>query len=119
MPSYSSLGYLFSESFTNPVVFGSPFDFVQQSGARRRDLPGFHDRAFYTQSRLERDIPWDLRVYFGYGLEFARPFNLPVETLIRLEGTQPEKTLPGFLCPPGPAPGHHGQPRRPPSGAGS
>ena len=88
---YSSLGYLFSESFSNPVVFGSSFDFVQQSGARRRDLPGFNDRAFFTQSRLERDIPWDLRVYFGHGLEFARPFNLPVETLIRLQGTQPEK----------------------------
>lgn len=88
---YSSLGYLFSEYFINPVVFGSSFDFVQQSGARRRDLPGFHDRAFFTQSRLERDLPWDLRVYFGHGLEFARPFNLPVETLILLQGTQPEK----------------------------
>ena len=88
---YSSLGYLVSESFSNPVVFGSSFDFVQQSGARRRDLPGFNDRAFFTQSRLERDIPWDLRVYFGHGLEFARPFNLPVATLIRLQGTEPEK----------------------------
>ena len=88
---YSTLGYLFSETFTNPVVFGSSFDFVQQSGARRRDLPGFHDRAYYTQSRLERDIPWGLRVYFGHGLEFARPFNLPVETLLLLRGTEPEK----------------------------
>jgi outer membrane protein assembly complex protein YaeT len=88
---YSSLGYLVSESFSNPVVFGSSFDFVQQSGARRRDLPGFNDRAFFTQSRLERDIPWDLRVYFGHGLEFARPFNLPVATLIQLQGTEPEK----------------------------
>jgi outer membrane protein assembly complex protein YaeT len=89
---YSSLGYLFSESFTNPAVFGSRFDFVQESGARRRDLPGFSDKAFFTQSRLERDLPWDLRVYFGHGLEIARPFDLPVETLIRLEGTEPEKT---------------------------
>jgi outer membrane protein assembly complex protein YaeT len=88
---YSSLGYLFSESFSNPVVFGSRFDFVQQMGARRRDLPGFNDRAYFNQIRLERDLPWDLRVYFGHGLEFARPFNLPLETLIRLEGTQPEK----------------------------
>ncbi len=88
---YSSLGFLVSESFSNPVVFGSRYDFVQEMGARRRDLPGFNDRAFYNQSRLERDLPWDLRVYFGHGLEFARPFNLPVETLIRLEGTQPEK----------------------------
>ncbi|MGO8762773.1 MAG: autotransporter assembly complex protein TamA [Desulfobaccales bacterium] len=88
---YSTLGFLASELFSNPAVFGSSFDFVQQSGARQRNLPGFNDRAFFTQSRLERDIPWDLRVYFGHGLEFDRPFNLPVETLIRLEGTQPEK----------------------------
>jgi outer membrane protein assembly complex protein YaeT len=88
---YSALGYLVSELFTNPVVFGTKFDFVNQSGARRRDLPGFTDQAYYTQSRLERDIPWNLRVYFGHGLEFARPFDIPVATLILLEGTQPEK----------------------------
>ncbi len=88
---YSTLGFLFSESFTNPVVFGSHFDFVNQSGAQRRYLPGFNDQAYFTQSRLERDIPWDLRVYFGHGLEFARPFDIPVATLIRLEGTEPEK----------------------------
>jgi outer membrane protein assembly complex protein YaeT len=89
---YSALGYLFSQLFSNPVVFGSPFDFVQQSGARLRYLPGFNDRAVFTQSRLERDIPWNLRLYFGYGLEIARPFDIPIETLIRLAGTQPEKT---------------------------
>jgi outer membrane protein assembly complex protein YaeT len=88
---YSTLGYLFSELFTNPVVLGSSFDFVNQSGARRRNLPGFNDYAYFTQSRLERDIPWDLRLYFGHGLEWARPFNIPVETLIRLQGTQPER----------------------------
>jgi outer membrane protein assembly factor BamA len=36
-------------------------------------------------------MPWDLRMYFGHGLEFARPFDIPVETLIMLQGTQPEK----------------------------
>ncbi len=88
---YSALGYLFSETFANPVVFGTHFDFVNESGARRRDLPGFTDQAYYTQSRLERDIPWNLRVFFGHGLEFDRPFDIPVATLIRLQGTQPEK----------------------------
>jgi outer membrane protein assembly complex protein YaeT len=88
---YSTLGYLFSELFSNPVVFGSSFDFVNQSGARRRNLPGFNDRAYFTQARLERDLPGDFRLYFGHGLEFARPFNIPVATLIRLQGTQPEK----------------------------
>jgi outer membrane protein assembly complex protein YaeT len=88
---YSSLGYLVTETFSNPVVFGSNFDFVHQSGARRRDLPGFTDQAYFTQARLEHDLAWDLRYYFGYGLEFSRPFSIPVETLIRLQGTAPEK----------------------------
>ncbi len=87
---YSSLGYLVEESFTNPVVPGR-FDFVNQTGARRRDLPGFTDQAYFTQNRLERDLPWDLRLFFGHGLEFARPFDIPVATLIRLQGTEPEK----------------------------
>jgi outer membrane protein assembly complex protein YaeT len=88
---YSSLGYLVTETFTNPVVWGTRFDFVNQSGARHRNLPGFTDQAYFTQSRLEHDLAWDLRYFFGYGLEFSRPFNIPVETLIRLQGTEPEK----------------------------
>ena len=88
---YSSLGYLVTETFSNPVVFGSNFDFVHQGGARRRDLPGFTDQAYFTQARLEHDLAGDLRYYFGYGLEFSRPFSIPVETLIRLQGTAPEK----------------------------
>jgi outer membrane protein assembly complex protein YaeT len=88
---YSTLGYLYTQSFYNPVVFNSKFDFVNETGVRRRFLPGFNDQAYFTQSRLERDIPYDLRLYFGHGLEFARPFDIPVETLLLLQGTQPEK----------------------------
>jgi len=88
---YSNLGYLVTETFSNPVVFGSNFDFVHQSGARRRDLPGFTDQAYFTQARLEHDLAGDLRYFFGYGVEFSRPFSIPVETLIRLQGTAPEK----------------------------
>lgn len=88
---YSSLGYLVTETFTNPVVLGSSFDFVHQSGAGRRNLPGFTDQAYFTQARLEHDLGWDFRYYFGYGLEFSRPFSIPVETLIRLQGTESEK----------------------------
>jgi outer membrane protein assembly complex protein YaeT len=88
---YSSLGYLVTETFTNPVVFGSSFDFVHQSGARRRDLPGFTDQAYFTQARLEHDLGWDFRYYFGYGLEFSRPFDIPLDTLLTLKGTTAEK----------------------------
>jgi outer membrane translocation and assembly module TamA len=70
---------------------GSQFDLVNQTGARRRDLPGFTDKAFYTQTRLERDLSANWRVYAGHGLEWDTPFNIPLDTLIRLQGTQPEK----------------------------
>lgn len=88
---YSALGYKIEELFSNPVIFGTKFDFVNQTGARRRDLPGFTDKALYTQARLERDLPRDVRFYAGYGLEFSRPFSIPTATLIRLQGTEPEK----------------------------
>jgi outer membrane protein assembly complex protein YaeT len=89
--AYSSLGYVFQETFTNPAVFGSTFDFVDESAARRRELPGFTDQAYFTVNRLEHNLPYDFRFYGGHGLEFARPFNIPIETLIRLQGTEPEK----------------------------
>ncbi len=88
---YSAIEYKFEESFTNPVFLGSQFDLINQTGARHRNLPGFTDRAYYTQTRLERDIPGDWRFYFGQGLEFDTPYDIPVETLIRLQGTQPEQ----------------------------
>ena len=88
---YSLLGYLFEETFTNPAVFGTKVDFVHQSGARRLELPGFNDQAYFTQARLERDLAPNLRAYGGYGLEYARPFGIPLQTLQLLQGTQPEK----------------------------
>jgi outer membrane translocation and assembly module TamA len=72
-------------TFTNPQVFASRFDFVLQGGWVQWDLPGFKDQAYFTQARLERDLPWNLRGYVGYGLEFARPFGIPDETLIILK----------------------------------
>ncbi|MGA7579492.1 MAG: autotransporter assembly complex protein TamA [Desulfobaccales bacterium] len=88
---YSLLGYRFEENFTNPAIFGSQYDFVHQSGATRLDLPGFSDQAYYTQARLERTLAANLTGYAGYGLEFARPFDIPLQTLILLQGTEPEK----------------------------
>jgi outer membrane protein assembly factor BamA len=88
---YSLLGYLFEETFTNPAVFGTNFDFVHQSGARRLELPGFNDQAYFTQARMERDLTPHLRAYGGYGLEIARPFGIPLQTLELLQGTTPEK----------------------------
>ncbi len=89
---YSLLGYRLEETFTNPAIFGSKFDLVQQSGAQRLELPGFNDQAYYTQTRMERNLAANLRFYGGYGLEFARPFSIPLQTLMLLQGTEPEKT---------------------------
>ena len=69
---YSLLGYLFGETFTNPAVFGTNFDFVHQSGARRLELPGFNDQAYYTQARLERDL------HRIYGFTGVTAWSMPV-----------------------------------------
>lgn len=78
-------------TFTNPQIFASRFDFVVQGGWVRWDLPGFQDRAFFTQARLERELPGQLRVYLGHGLEFARPFGIPTETLFILREARPDR----------------------------
>jgi outer membrane translocation and assembly module TamA len=87
----SRLEYRVEGTFTNPLVWNSNNDFVAQSGLIRRYLPGFTDRAFFTQTRLERDLPWRFRGFMGYGVEFARPFNIPLETLALLSETQTGK----------------------------
>ena len=113
---YSTLGYLFTELFTNPVVFGTNFDFVNESGARRRNLPGFNDRAFFTQARLERDIPWNLRLYLRPRPGIRPPLRHPGGNPAPPPGDPTGKDVSGFLFAPEPAPGHHGQPHRAPAG---
>ncbi len=78
-------------TFTNPQFLASRWDAVVQGGWVEWDLPGFQDRAFFTQARLERDLPWRLRFYAGHGLEFARPFGIPNETLFILREARPDK----------------------------
>ena len=81
---YSSLEYRVESTLFNPLVFGTNNDAVFQTGFVRRYLPGFTDKAFFTSVRLERDLPWKFRGSLGHGLEFSRPFNIPVETLLLL-----------------------------------
>ena len=78
---YSSLEYRVEGTFTNPLILSTNNDLFIQSGFIRRYLPGFTDKAIFTQVRLERDLPWRFRGYVGHGLEFTRPFNIPEETL--------------------------------------
>ncbi|MFZ5450574.1 MAG: BamA/TamA family outer membrane protein [Thermodesulfobacteriota bacterium] len=88
---FSRLEYRVEGSFFNPLLWGSNFDFVYQTGWIRRYLPGFTDKAYFSQARLERDLPWRIRGYVGYGLEFTRPFNISEETLALLSETQTGK----------------------------
>ncbi len=88
---YSQLESRVMGTFFNPLILSTNLDLVLQSGLIYRNLPGFNDKAFFTSARLERDLPWRIRGYVGHGLEFARPFDIPEETLILLTGTQTGK----------------------------
>lgn len=81
---YSSLETRLMGSFLNPQLWATYWDLSFQTGWITRDLPGFRDRAFFTQTRFERDLPWSFRMYVGHGLEFARPFDIPTDTLLIL-----------------------------------
>lgn len=74
-------------TFTNPQLWASRNDLILQSGYIRRYLPGFTDKSYFTQERLERELPWKIKGYIGHGLEFARPFNISEETLAILTQT--------------------------------
>ncbi len=84
---HSSIEDRVVSTFTNPQLWASRNDFLFQSGYIRRYLPGFTDKSYFTLERLERDLPWKIRGYLGHSLEFARPFNIPEETLAILTQT--------------------------------
>ncbi|MEJ2091065.1 MAG: BamA/TamA family outer membrane protein [Syntrophobacterales bacterium] len=86
---YSSIDSHIIGTFTSPQIFKSYFDFVALAGVIRRDLPSFTDRSYYSQARLEHDLPWKFRGYFGHAFEYARPFDVPLSTLILLQETEP------------------------------
>ncbi len=89
---YSSLETRVVGSFLNPQIWSAYWDFSFQTGWIIRDFPGFQDRAFFTQTRFERDLPWSFRMYMGHLLEFARPFDIPTDTLLLL-GESPGETF--------------------------
>lgn len=76
-------------TFTSPQIFTSRLDFVASGGWIRRELPSFTDQSLYTMARLERRLPWKFRGYAGHAFEYARPFDIPVATLILLQDTEP------------------------------
>ncbi|MFZ2089593.1 MAG: BamA/TamA family outer membrane protein, partial [Desulfobaccales bacterium] len=89
---YSSIESRAIGTFTNPQIFGSRLDFVASGGWIRRVLPSFTDQSYYTYERLERDLPRKFRAYAGHAFEYARPFNIPLSTLIALGNTEQGRT---------------------------
>jgi outer membrane protein assembly complex protein YaeT len=88
---YSSIETRATGTFTSPQIFTSHLDFVASGGWIRREWPSFTDQSYYIQARLERDLPWKVRVYAGHGFEYARPFDIPVSTLLLLQDTESGK----------------------------
>ena len=88
---YSSIEDRLTSTFTNPQIWGSRNDLILQGGFILRYLPGYNDRSYFTEERLERDLPFNLRAYVGHSLEFARPFDIPDETLAILTNTSNEE----------------------------
>lgn len=89
---YSSIETKATGTFTNPQIFGSRLDFVASGGLISRTLPGFVDQSYYSYERLERDLPRKFRAYIGHAYEYARPFDIPLSTLLLLENTEPGRT---------------------------
>ena len=84
---HSALEERIAGTFTNPQLWESYNDLILQSGYIRRYLPAFTDKSYFTPERLERELLWKIKGYIGHGLEFARPFNIPEETLAILTQT--------------------------------
>jgi outer membrane protein insertion porin family len=89
---YSSIDSKATLTFTNPQIFTSKFDFVASGGWVNRVLPSFTDQSYFTFERLERNLPWKFRAYFGHAFEYAQPFDVPLSTLLFLENTEPGKS---------------------------
>ncbi len=89
---YSSIDSKATLTFTNPQIFRSRLDFVASGGWVNRVLPSFTDQSYFTYERLERDLPWKFRGYFGHAFEYAQPFDVPLSTLLFLENTEPGKS---------------------------
>ncbi|MGQ9688630.1 MAG: autotransporter assembly complex protein TamA [Desulfobaccales bacterium] len=86
---YSSIETRGLATFTSPQIFTSRLDLVATAGWIRRELPSFTDQSYYSQMRLERVLPWKMRGYAGYAFEYARPFDIPLSTLLLLQETEP------------------------------
>jgi outer membrane protein assembly complex protein YaeT len=74
---YSRINSEFDVTFTNPQIFASHYDLIISSGLFYRQYPSFYNKTISLQARLERDLPWNIKGYAGYLIQFDKPFNIP------------------------------------------
>lgn len=96
---YAKTDSQFAGTFTNPQIGGSFVDLIVGSGLFYREYPSFNDRTFSTQARLERELPWNIRAYGGYQIQFDRPNGIPgtVQDLFAEPQNQTFRTSLAFL----------------------
>jgi outer membrane protein assembly complex protein YaeT len=96
---YSKIDSRFAATFTNPQIWRSYFDFIAGSALYYREYPSFNDRTLSAQSRLERDLPWDIKAYGGYMIQFDKPSDIPgtVQDLFTEPQDQTFRTSLAFL----------------------
>lgn len=85
---FSSIDSKFASTFTNPQLWGSYADLIMSSGLMYRDYPSFDDKTLFFNNRLERDLPWNWKVYGGYLLQFDEPSNIPATTMVMFKEPQ-------------------------------
>jgi outer membrane protein insertion porin family len=74
---YSKVNSAFDVTFTNPQIFASYYDFIISGGLFYRQYPSFYDQTLSMQARLERELPWDIKAYAGYLIQYDKPYNIP------------------------------------------
>ena len=89
---YSFLESRLTATLTSPQVFKTQWDLVNKTGLLEQRFPSFRDRAYFTATRLERELPGKWLLAVGHTLEWDRPFNIPLETLMMLRETEPGRT---------------------------
>lgn len=96
---YAQIDSRFAATFTNPQIGGSFTDLIVASGWFYREYPSFNDRTLSGQLRLERQLPWGIKGYLGYLLQFDQPSGVPgtVQSLFSQSQSQRFRTSLGFV----------------------
>jgi outer membrane protein assembly factor BamA len=96
---YAKIDSRFSGTFTNPQIGGSYFDLIIASALYYREYPSFNDQTLSAQTRLERELPWNIKAYAGFLVQFDKSSDIPgtVQALFAEPQGQTFRTSVAFL----------------------